>query len=76
MTLPPFTPAAARALREHASWTQAQAAAAVHYADKSRWSELERGIREPGPAVWELACIKAGLHPLFGASPVDQPAGA
>jgi DNA-binding XRE family transcriptional regulator len=60
-----YTPAAARALREHAGWTQQQAADAVHYADKARWSELERGIREPGAAVWELALIKAGVHPEY-----------
>jgi DNA-binding XRE family transcriptional regulator len=57
-----FTPAAARALRAYADWTQQQAAAAVHYADKARWSEIERGVREPGAAVWELALIKAGVH--------------
>jgi len=63
--IPVYSPAAARALREQAGWTQAQAAAAVHYADKARWSEIERGIREPGPAGWELALIKAGMHPAY-----------
>jgi len=63
--LPIYTPAGARTLREHAGWTQQQAADAVHYANKSRWSEIERGIRKPGAAVWELAVIKAGQHPLY-----------
>lgn len=59
MTFEPYTPAAARALRQAAGWTQAQAAAAVHYGSAARWSEIERGIRAPDPARWELAQIKA-----------------
>ena len=61
-----YSPDAARELRRLAGWTQAQAAAAVHYSDKARWSELERGKQTPSPAVWELALIKAGLHPEWG----------
>jgi len=63
-----FSPAAARELRQRAGWTQAQAAEAVGYSDKANWAALEReGTtgRRPTAAVWELAHIKAGLHPDY-----------
>ena len=68
MPIPEYTPAAARELRQHAGWTQAQAAEAVGYTSKANWAALERdgpNGRRPAPAAWELACIKAGLHPEY-----------
>lgn len=64
-TLPPPTPDAVRALRESAGWTQAEAAAAVRLSSATKWSEYERGIRSPDKARWELALLRAGLHPTL-----------
>lgn len=68
-TVPSFSPEAALSLRQAAGWTQLQAAQQVHYGLAARWSEIERGVRQPSAAAWELAHIKAGQHPIYRQAP-------
>jgi DNA-binding transcriptional regulator YiaG len=47
-----------RAVRRAANVSQSKAAAMVHLASGSRWSEYERGTRRIDLARWELFLLK------------------
>ena len=53
-----------RNLRILIGWTQAEAAATVYVSTRA-WQLWEAGARKMPPAAWELACIKAGMHPEY-----------
>lgn len=65
MTLPPFSPAAARELRASLGYTQQQMADAVLLSRRAGWAEYEGGTETPSPQTWALALIVAGRHPLY-----------
>lgn len=63
-----MTPADITAARKSLSLTQGQLAALLGYSDKTRVSELERGVRDPGESVVRL--LRAYLD---GYRPDDWP---
>ena len=58
-------------------YTQKEAAEMVHVSLRA-WQMWEAGDRQIPPGHWELCMIKAGLHPLYKASPpsTSTPASA
>ena len=59
-----MTPTDIKEARQSLGLTQSQIAPLLGYADKTRISELERGVREPGSAVvLLLRAYLAGYRP-------------
>lgn len=57
-------PETIKKMRNLLGFTQAEAAKHVYVTTRA-WQLWEAGQRHMPPAMWELACIKAGLHPDY-----------
>lgn len=58
-------------MRKMLGLTQREAAESVHVTVRA-WQHWEEGKRHMPPAAWELALIKAGLHPDFVQRQADK----